>query len=133
MFMFLLNNKSLVISLILVSILVVGYGYICVLQSEKAALVAEKTTLTTQLTESQANLKQLQGDIQAQNAAINVLKAEADARAIKHAAEIKQAQDAASVYKKKAEDLLTSILPVNKPICSSADDLINQEIRNAHK
>ena len=130
---FILNNKGLIAGIILVAILAAGLGYIKILQSEKLALVAEKATLTTQLTESQANLKQLQNDIQAQNTAIDTLKTEADARVAKHAAEVKVAQATAKSYKQQADDLLNSKAPAGVPVCQAANALINGEIKNAHK
>lgn len=130
---FLLNNKMLILVIVLLAVIGGEYTYINVLKSEKATLVAEKATITTMLTESQANIKQLQNDIQAQNTAIDILKAEADARVAKHAAEVKTAQDTAATYKKKADDLLNSKAPANMTKCDAANVLINGEIKNAHK
>lgn len=130
---FLLNNKNLVIGLILVAILAGGFGYIQILKSEKAALVAEKATITTQLTESQANLKQLQNDIQTQNTAIDKLKSDADARVAAHAVEVKKAQDIANTYKQQAADLLKRQAEANVPKCDAANSLINEVLKNANK
>ena len=130
---FLLNNKMLILVLALLAVMVGEGAYISVLKSEKNTLVAEKATITTMLTESQANLKQLQNDIQAQNTAIDVLKKEGDARVAKHAADVKAAQDTARSYKQKADDLLNSKAPANIPKCDAANILINGEIKNAHK
>ena len=130
---FLLKNKMLVLVIALLAAMAGEYVYITTLKAEKQTLVAEKATLTTMLTESQANLKQLQNDIQAQNAAIDTLKAEADARVAKHAAEVKVAQTTAATYKKKADDLLNSKAPANMTKCDAANALINGEIKNAHK
>lgn len=130
---FLLNNKMLIVVLALLAVMAGEGVYITTLKAEKSTLVAEKATLTTQLSESQANLKQLQNDIQAQNGAINVLKSAGDARVAKHAAEVKQAQDTAASYKKKADDLLNSKAPANMTKCDAANVLINGEIKNAHK
>ena len=130
---FLLNNKNLVIGLILVAVLSGLYGYIRILKSEKATLVAEKEQISTLLEESQANIKQLQNDIQAQNTAIDTLKAAADARVAAGAAKVKEAQNTAASYKKKADDLLNSKAPADMTKCDAANVLINGEIKNAHK
>jgi hypothetical protein len=107
--------------------------YITLLKSQKATLVAEKATLKTLLDESQANLIQLQTDIQVQNAAIAVLKHDGDARVAKGAADVKKAQETAKTYKQLADDLLTRQPLQNVPKCDSANSLINEEIKNAHK
>jgi Tfp pilus assembly protein PilN len=127
---FILNNKMLIVVLALLAVMAGEGVYITTLKSEKATLVAEKATLTT---ESQANLKQLQNDIQAQNTAIDVLKKEGDARVAKHVAEVKVAQAAAKSYKQMADDLLNRKPPQGMPKCDAADALINEEIKNAHK
>lgn len=130
---FLLNNKMLILVLTLLAVMAGEGAYISVLKSQSQTLIAEKATLTTQLTESQANLTQLQNDIEAQNTAINTLKTEADARVAKHADEVKKAEDTAKSWKQKADDLLHQPAPANVPKCDAANDLINQEIKNAHK
>jgi peptidoglycan hydrolase CwlO-like protein len=130
---FILNNKMLIVVLALLAVMAGEGVYITTLKSEKATLVAEKATLTTMLAESQANLKQLQNDIQAQNTAIDVLKKEGDARVAKHVAEVKVAQAAAKSYKQMADDLLNRKPPQGMPKCDAADALINEEIKNAHK
>ena len=130
---FILNNKMLILIIALLAAIVGEYAYIAVLKTEQQTLVAEKATITTMLTESQANLKQLQNDIQAQNSAIDTLKKEADARVAKHAAEVKIAQATAKTYKDRADELLKQQAPQNVPKCDAANDLINQEIKNARK
>ena len=130
---FILNNKMLILVLLLVAACGGEYVYITTLKAETQTAIAEKDKINVMLTESQANLKQLQNDIQAQNTAIDTLKSEADARVAKHAAEVKQAQDVAKTYKDKADALLKLKAPQNVPKCDAANDLINQEIRNAHK
>ena len=130
---FLLNNKMLIVVIALLAVMAGEGAYISTLKSDKKALVAEKASITTMLTESQANLKQLQNDIQAQNTAIDTLKAEADTRLAKSAVAVKKAQDEAKTYKQIADDLLHRKAPQNVPKCDSANSLINEEIKNAHK
>jgi peptidoglycan hydrolase CwlO-like protein len=130
---FLLNNKSLIAIALLLAAIAGEYTYIVILKSEKATLVAEKAQLKTMLDESQANLKQLQNDIQAQNDAIDKLKKDGDARVAKGAAEVKKAQDTAAEYKKRADELLGRKPPQNVPKCDAANALINEELQHAHK
>jgi predicted nucleic acid-binding Zn-ribbon protein len=104
--------------------------YISLLGSQKATLVAEKNTLKLALDESQSNLRQLKNDIQAQNDAVQALKADSDARLAKNAEEVKKAQKVAGDYKKQAEELLKRRPPENISKCDAANLLINEEIRN---
>ena len=132
-FTFLLNNKTLVM-LALLSLVIAGQGvYISMLRSDKTVLIAEKSQLKTLLDVSQANVLQLTGDIEAQNASIDALKKDGDERLAKHAKEVKKAEDAAAAYKKRAEELLTRKPPQNVSRCDAANALINEEIRNAKK
>ena len=130
---FLLDNKQSVIIIFMLAALIATAGYTNVLQSQKAALVAEKATLNTQLAESQANLLQLQSNIQAQNTAINAMKKEADDRVAKHATEVKQAQVVAQSYKQQAEDLLARQSNTTVSKCDAANSLINEVLTNAIK
>jgi Tfp pilus assembly major pilin PilA len=130
---FLLNNKSLIAIALLLAAIAGEYVYITVLKAEKATLVAEKAQIKTMLDESQANLKQLQNDIQAQNDAIDKLKKDGDARVAKGAVEVKKAQDTAAEYKRRADELLGRKPPQNVQKCDAANLLINEEIQNAHK
>lgn len=132
-FLFLKNNKSMVIAIIVGLILAGGAVYINILKSSNRALVAEKAELKTLLDVSQANVIELQGNIKTQNDAIGVLKKNGDERLAKHAKEVKKAEDAAAAYKKRAEELLTRKPPQNISRCDAANALINEEIRNAKK
>ena len=130
---FILNNKMLILVIILLAIITGGGIYVKILKSDEATLVAQKETISTQLAESQANLLQLQTSIQDQNSAIDKLKSAADERVAQHAVGIQQANAVAATYKQKADALLKSRVPVNTSSCSASNDLINLEIRNAHK
>ena len=130
---FLLNNKNLVIGSILVVLLMACAGYIRIQKSEQTALIAENSKISTMLSESQANIKQLQISIQDQNAAVDKLKVEGDVRVAKHAIEVRQAQVIAATYKQQAAELLTRQAAVNIPKCDAANSLINEEIKNVHK
>jgi len=130
---FLLKNKALVAILILAAALGVQSFRISLLKSEAKTLTAEKQTLKTQLDESQANLLQLQNDIQSQNAAIERLKKDGDERVAKNAEDVKKAKKEAEGYKKQAQDLMNRKVPQNVSKCDAANALINEEIRNARK
>ena len=106
---------------------------ISLLKSSNKTLEAEKAAVQTLLETSQANLKQLQGEIKVQNDAIEKLKKEGDERVAKNAEEVKKAQAVAETYKKKAEDLMNRKAPQNLNKCDAANALINEEIRNARK
>jgi peptidoglycan hydrolase CwlO-like protein len=129
----LLNNKSLIAVALLLAVIAGEYAYITLLKSEKDTLVAEKAQLQTLLEVSQANLKQLQSDIHAQNDAIGHLKKEGDARVAKGAVEVKKAQDTAAEYRRRSDDLLGRIVPQNVAKCDAANMLINEELQNARK
>lgn len=117
----------------LVAVLGAMYMRINTLKAEQQILVGEKIQLKILLEGSQANVTQLQNDIQFQNDAANKLKTEADERLAKNAVKVREAQAVASTYKKRAEDLLKSEAPPEIPRCNAANDLINQEIKNATK
>lgn len=130
---FLLKNKALVAMAILALALAGQSFRISLLKSSNKALEAEKAAVQTLLETSQANLKQLQGEIKVQNDAIEKLKKEGDERVAKNAEEVKKAQAVAETYKKKAEDLMNRKAPQNLNKCDAANALINEEIRNARK
>jgi hypothetical protein len=130
---FLFKNKNLIIIGLFVVALLGQLTYITLLNAEKLTLEAEKTTLTLLLDQSQANLLQLKNNIQAQNAANERLKTDGDARLAKNAVEVKQAQAIAKTYKQKADALLNAASPQGVSTCDAANELINQEIKNANK
>jgi len=80
---------------------------------------------------SQASVKGLQQAITDQNTAIDKLKSDADTRVAAHQAEIAKAKNTAELYRKQAQYLMTTQAPQDKPKCDSANNLINQEIKNA--
>ena len=59
------------------------------------------------------------------------MKSAADLRQSAHQAEINKAKATADTYKKQAQDLMDAKAQADKPKCDSANDLMNQEIRNA--
>ena len=130
---FLLNNKSLVVGLILIAMLAAAMAYIRVLKSEQTALVTEADKITAMLAESQSNVAQLQNNIRAQNTAIDKLKTEGIARVAKHAAEVAQSQATATIYKQQANNLLVRLSSTTMSTCDAANLLINEELTYVRK
>jgi len=126
-----LGNKNLVIGLILVALLAGTGIYIKVLKNDISNLTVEKNNLAAELQISQASVKGLQQAITDQNTAIDKLKSDADTRVAAHQAEIAKAKNTAELYRKQAQYLMTTQAPQDKPKCDSANNLINQEIKNA--
>ena len=128
---FLLGNKNLVIGAILLALIAAGGIYIKILKSEVASAKAEVTVLKSDLQVSQASVKTLQQAIVDQNVAIDKLKTAGDVRVAAHQAELAKAKATADSYKKQAQEIMISKVPDNIPKCDAANDLINQEIKNA--
>jgi len=126
-----IGNWQLILIAILLFLLVSSGVYIKLLISQKETLEAEKVTLSTQLTASQANVLQLKNDIGAQNDAIAKLKSDADAWVKSHETEVKKAQTLAANYKKRADDLLKVQVPQNVSKCDAATMLIREELKYA--
>jgi len=130
---FLLNHKSLIIIAIM-ALALTGTGIqIKFLKNEKAELVAEKEQLKTLLAVSQANVKQLQSDIQSQNEKVEKFKKDADERQAANQVLVKKAADQAAIFKKKSDDILKRQPAPNMSSCDAANALINEEIQNATK
>lgn len=127
MWLSLLTNKYVIIGII---VALLG-TYIVILRGQVATCKAEKDTLTAELQVSQASVKSLQQAINDQNAAVEKLKADADAREKAGQVEIAKAKDKADTFKKQASDLLKKVAPQGVAKCDAANQLINQEIRNA--
>jgi predicted nucleic acid-binding Zn-ribbon protein len=127
----LLKNWKLIVAIVLIAI-IAGLGvYIRILHGDISTLDAEKQTIKAELDISQASVKSLQTSIDEQNAAINKLKADSDAREQAHATEIAAAKITADTAKKRAAQLMSAMSPQNLSKCDAANQLINQEIQNA--
>lgn len=127
----LLKNKNLVVIGILLALFAGGGIYIKMLKGNIATLTAEKAALVIELQVSNASIKSLQKAIDDQNTAINKMKDDADKRQAAHQTEINKAKATADTYRKQAQDLMDAKAQADKPKCDSANDLINQEIKNA--
>ena len=128
---FLLKNKNLVVISILLALFAGGGIYIKILKGNIATVTAEKATLVAELQVSIASVKSLQQAIKDQKTAINKMKADADIRQAAHQIEINKAKATADTYRKQAQALMDTRAQLDRPKCDSANDLINQEIKNA--
>jgi hypothetical protein len=128
---FLLKNWQLVvIGLLLVAL--AGSGvYVKMLKSDIVALEAEKASLVVKLEVSNASIAALQKSIDEQNAAVQKFKEAADAREKANRNEIVKAKVESANQKKRADDLMTRVIPQNTTACDAANQLFNEEIKNA--
>lgn len=129
----LLTNKGLIVCALLLVIISGQYVYLRHLSAKNDVLSAEKVTLQVQLTESQANVIQLQNDIKTQNSAIDQFKKDAEIRLAKNAEEVKTAQTIAKNYKAQADEVLRKVTPQDMSVCDAANFIINEEIRNVRR
>ena len=106
-------------------------AYIFVLRSNLQTCEAEKKTLEAELAVSQASVKGLQLAITEQNSAIDKLKTDSDVREKAGAVEIAKAKVKADGFKKQADTLLKRVIPQGVAKCDAANQLINEEIKNA--
>jgi hypothetical protein len=129
---FVLRNKGLVVSLLLMAALGGCYFYIEMLKNYAARMVAEKNVVIAELQASQAALKGLQSAVNEQNTAVEKLKNDAEARVAAGQAEITQAKVTSELYKRKASDLMKVKPDPKLSRCDAANALINSEIANAN-
>lgn len=126
---FLLQNKSLVV-IVLLLIALAGSGvYAKVLKSDVEKCEAEKRELSAKLDISQASVKSLQESLNEQNAAVEKLNTDAAKRQLANAEVIAQAKSVANVYKKRADDLMKATPLAGLSKCDSASQLIDREIQ----
>lgn len=123
----LLTNKITIAAIV---VLIAG-AYIFYLKNQLAVCKAENGKAMAELEISQASVKSLQGAIDEQNAAIEKLKTDAEARAKAGQALINKAKTEALVYKSRSEEIMRLTPKPGKSQCEAAEDLINEEIRSA--
>ena len=102
-----------------------------ILISDNNKKEAELKALTAQLGVSQASVKSLQIAINDQNLAIDKLKKDSDEREAAGKILVDKAKLEALKYKRRADELMKLKPTPGKTQCESAEELINQEIRNA--
>lgn len=124
------NWQLVVIGLLLVAL--AGSGiYVKMLKSDIVALEAEKASLVVKLEVSNASIVALQKSIDEQNTAVQKFKSDADAREKASRNEIVKAKVESANQKKRADDLMTRVIPQNTTACDAANQLFNEEIKNA--
>jgi len=126
-----LRNKNFIIGLIIASVIGIGAAYISSLKKSLTVAQAEKITLETQLQVSQSSVKQLQLSLDEQNAAIDKLKLDSDARIKFGQKELNKAKVESELYRRRAEDIMKVKPDPTLSICDAANALINSEISNA--
>ena len=124
------NWQLIVIGLLLLTLAGTG-AYVKMLKSNIAALEAEKASLVVKLEVSNASIAALQKSINEQNAAVQKFKEAADAREKANRNEIAKAKVESLTQKQRAEDILKRVIPANTTACDAANQLFNEEIKNA--
>ena len=124
------NWQLIVIGLLLLTLAGTGV-YVKMLKSNIVALEAEKASLVVKLEVSNASIAALQKSINEQNAAVQKFKEAADAREKANRNEIAKAKVESLTQKQRAEDILKRVIPENTTACDAANQLFNEEIKNA--
>lgn len=125
-------NYWYLIVIVALSAIIAGFTfYVDMLQTDKKLLESEKRELITRLDVSQNSVKELQQSINDQNAAIRKLQQEGELRQQQAEKEIAAAKKQKLDAEQRAKKLMTRKLPAGKDVCTAADELINEEIRNA--
>lgn len=127
----LLKNWQLVVIGLLLSALAGTGVYVKMLKSDIVALEAEKASLVLKLEVSNASIAALQKSIDEQNTAVQKFKDAADARERANRNEIVKAKVESANQKQRAEDILKRVIPANTTACDAANQLFDEEIKNA--
>jgi len=129
----LLRHKEFIVSILLFVTVFIFFQHIKAIQKENGELKERNGQLVASLKTSNDSIKTLQGAIDMQNAAVEKLKADAEARQKAHDIEIAAAKSKADTYRQQSLDLM-KLKPQAPDKCKSANDLINGEIlKNAKK
>lgn len=104
--------------------------YVKILKDENLVLVAQNQTLTTKLQVSNNSITVLQKSINDQNTSIQSLKTDAVNQLIENQIALNKANQDAQSYMNQAMIILNKKENTNISSCQSANDLINQEIKN---
>ena len=128
----LLEHKEFIVIVVLLIAGFLGLEYVKGLHSEVTELRTKNGVLEANLETSNKSIKDLQSAIATQNAAVDKMKADADARQQAHAVEIASANSKADTYRKQALDILM-IKPQDPDKCKAANDLVNGEILKSVK
>jgi hypothetical protein len=127
----LLQNWKLVLIGALLLVLAGSGLYVSHLKGNIDTLVAEKEALDIKLQVSNASIAALQAAINEQNAAVEKFKADAELRSKAAQDRIAKARIESANQKKKATDIMGRAIPKDSTACDAANQLFNEEIRNA--
>jgi hypothetical protein len=127
----LLKNWQLVVIGLLLAALAGSSIYVKMLKNDIVALEAEKASLVVKLEVSNASIAALQKSIDEQNAAVQKFKEAADEREKANRKEIVKAKVESANQKKRADDLMGRVIPKDTTACDAANQLFNEEIKNA--
>jgi hypothetical protein len=127
MWLSLLTNKYVIIG----AIVVAAGIYIMLLRANIATCEAEQNVLKAELAVSQASVKSLQAAINDQNTAIEKMKADSESREKAGKAAVEKAKVESLTFKRRAEDLMKVVPRPGITKCEAANELIDQEIKNA--
>lgn len=126
-----LNNWQLVIIGLLLVALAGSGVYVKMLKSDIVALEAEKASLVVKLEVSNASIAALQKSIDEQNVAVQKFKEAADAREKASRDAVIKAKTESANLKRYADDIMNRVIPQNTTSCDAANQLFNEEIKNA--
>lgn len=129
----LLTHWKLALSGVLLATVVASGIYVKILKAKLEIRDSEIAALTLKLETSETKIKMLSDRINFQNEAIENLAKEAKERLKRHGVELNRANTNANNYKKQAEELMNRKPDATVPICKSADNLINEELKRVRK
>jgi len=130
---FIWSHKSFVLAIILSLVIAGGCLYIKILKEELNTAVAQKAVITSDLALSQSSVKDLQASIVTQNAAVDKLKSDNDARVASHQVELNAAQQTAQTYKQQAQSLMKLVADPTIAQCVAVNNLINSQLPGPKK
>ena len=130
---FIWSHKSFVLAIILSLVIAGGCLYIKILKEELNTAVAQKAVIASDLALSQSSVKDLQASIVTQNAAVDKLKSDNDARVASHQVELNAARQTAQTYKQQAQSLMKLVADPTIAQCVAVNNLINSQLPGAKK
>lgn len=125
--------KSLIAIGLLSMAVVAMYSYTGIMKKDRDAANSLASALRGELKISQASVKTLSDSVKEQNAKIDRFMTDADERLRNNKGNLEKAESTAGVIKKQAEDLLKKQPMKETTSCANANELLNEEIRDANK
>lgn len=124
------NWKYAVMGVLLLVIAILGL-YVKTLKAEISVVESEKMVLNSRLMISNDSVTRLQSSIDEQNVAIQKFKDAAAEREVANRTAIAKAKSEAASARRRADDLMSRVIPQNTTACGAANQLFNEEIKNA--